>query len=166
MSPAPGSPFPAPGLSSPAAQSARVARRLARALRPPATNARPRAWNAIFDGPADGSQTGLPIEQSRAVDTTVRCERPTGRSRGTREMFTTNGRRRYSTPTFHKIVALATCTMMSALTLVGVTRPVTAEDRALRPPYDRRLLSDMAREVLRNRATGANQSVAEPSLPG
>ena len=63
-------------------------------------------------------------------------------------------------------VASAACTMMTMLSMVGVTRPVTAEDRIQPPPYNRRVLSEIARDVLRRGAAGANPSVAEPSLPG
>ena len=81
-------------------------------------------------------------------------------------MLTINARRRRPSPTFHKIVALATCTMKAALASAGLIAPVTAEeDRVQRPPYDRRALADIARDLLRRRASGANQSVAEPSLP-
>ena len=81
-------------------------------------------------------------------------------------MFTTNSRREHPSPTFNKIVAWAAYSMMALLTCAGVTAPVTAEDRGQRTPYDRRVLSEIARDVLRNRATGANQSVAQPSLLG
>ena len=56
--------------------------------------------------------------------------------------------------------------MMAALISAGVTCPVTAEERVQRPPYDRRVLSEIARDVLRRGATGANQSVPQRTSPG
>ena len=78
-------------------------------------------------------------------------------------MLTTDARKHRSAG--FRVVSVA-CAMMTVLGTAGVTRPVAAADRIQPPPYDRRVLSEIARDVLRNGATGANQSVAEPSLPG
>src|SRR4029453_5803634 len=74
--------------------------------------------------------------------------------------------RQHRSPEFRKILASAACAMLAALISAGVTRPAAAPDGVQPPPYDRRVLSEIARDVLRNGATGANQSVADPSLPG
>ena len=79
-------------------------------------------------------------------------------------MLTTDARKEHRSAGF-RVVSVA-CAMMTVLGTAGVTRPVAAADRIQPPPYDRRVLSGIARDVLRNGATGANQSVAEPSLPG
>ncbi len=79
-------------------------------------------------------------------------------------MLTTDARKQHRSAGF-RVVSVA-CAMMTVLGTAGVTRPVAAADRIQPPPYDRRVLSEIARDVLRNGATGANQSVAEPSLPG
>jgi hypothetical protein len=79
-------------------------------------------------------------------------------------MLTTDARKQHRSAGF-RVVSVA-CAMMTMLGTAGVTRPVAAADRIQPPPYDRRALSEIARDVLRNGATGANQSVAEPSLPG
>ena len=79
-------------------------------------------------------------------------------------MLTTDARKQHRSAGF-RVVSVA-CAMMTVLGTAGVTRPVAAADRIQPPPYDRRALSEIARDVLRNGATGANQSVAEPSLPG
>ena len=79
-------------------------------------------------------------------------------------MLTTDARKQHRSAGF-RVVTVA-CAMMTVLGTAGVTRPVAAADRIQPPPYDRRALSEIARDVLRNGATGVNQSVAEPSLPG
>src|SRR5262245_58887735 len=80
-------------------------------------------------------------------------------------MFTTNARQRHPAPRFHKIVASAACAAMVGLISAGMTQPVTAEDRVKRPPYDRRVLSEIARDVLRRGATGPIQSVPTQTSP-
>ena len=79
-------------------------------------------------------------------------------------MLTTDARKQHSSAGF-RVVSVAFA-MMTVLGTAGATPPVAAADRIQPPPYDRRALSEIARDVLRNGATGANQSVAEPSLPG
>ena len=79
-------------------------------------------------------------------------------------MLTTDARKQHRSAGF-RVVSVA-CAMMTVLGTAGVTRSVAAADRIQPPPYDRRALSEIARDVLRNGATGVNQSVAEPSLPG
>src|SRR5262245_31983369 len=79
-------------------------------------------------------------------------------------MLTTHARRPHRSLGFRNIAASA-CAMMAALTSPGVTPSVAAEDQ-VPPPYDRRMLSDITRDVLRREAAGANPSVAEPSRPG
>src|SRR6185369_1767670 len=79
-------------------------------------------------------------------------------------MLTTDARKQHRSAGF-RVVSVA-CALMTVLGTAGATRPVAAADRIQPPPYDRRVLSEIARDVLRNGATGANQSVAEPSLPG
>ena len=80
-------------------------------------------------------------------------------------MLTTDTRRPHRSLGFRQIVASTACAVMAALTSDGLTRSVSAEDR-VPPPYDRRALSEIARDVLRRGAAGADPSVAEPSLPG
>src|SRR5262245_33064322 len=80
-------------------------------------------------------------------------------------MLTTHAHRPGRSFGFRKIVASTACALMAALISDGGIRPVAAEDR-VRPSYDRRVLSEIARDVLRGGTSGANPSVAEPSFPG
>src|SRR5512144_2341607 len=80
----------------------------------------------------------------------------------TREMFTRHPREQHRSAALR--AASAACAMITLLSTAGVTRPVAAADR-IQPSHDRRVLSDIAQDVLRHRA-GGDRSVGEPSLPG
>jgi len=61
-------------------------------------------------------------------------------------------------------LAPAISSMIAVVIWSGLAYPVSAGDRAAAPPYDRRALSEVVRDVLRG--GDPNRSVAEPSLPG
>ena len=66
---------------------------------------------------------------------------------------------------FRKSVAPAASSMIAVLMWSGLVSPVGAEDRVAVPHYDRGVLSEMARDVLRHGATDRNQSVPESTSP-
>ena len=68
-------------------------------------------------------------------------------------------------PGFRKRVAPAVSSMIAVLIWSGLVSPVGGEDRVAVPPYDRGVLSEIARDVLRRGATGGNQSVPETTSP-
>jgi hypothetical protein len=49
--------------------------------------------------------------------------------------------------------------MIAVLIWSGLVSPVSGAGRVAVPPYDRGVLSEIARDVLRRGATGGNQSV-------
>ena len=80
-------------------------------------------------------------------------------------MFMTYSQRPRCLPGFRRSVAPAVSSMIAVLIWSGLVSPVGGEDRVAVPPYDRGVLSEMARDVLRRGATGGNQSVPEPTSP-
>src|SRR5262245_28654942 len=67
---------------------------------------------------------------------------------------------------FRRGVASATSATIAMLIWSGLVAPVGGEEGAARPTYDRAVLSEIARDVLRRGATGTGQSVPEPTAPG
>jgi subtilisin family serine protease len=80
-------------------------------------------------------------------------------------MFMTNSRRPRCLLGFRKSVASAVSAMSAVVICSGLVSPVGGEDRVAVPSYDRGVLSEMARDVLRHGATGGNQSVPEHTSP-
>src|SRR5262245_7871921 len=81
-------------------------------------------------------------------------------------MFTTDTwRQRRMTGSRNKL-ATAVSQMIAVIIATGLADPVGAGERAAVPQYNRRVLSEIAREMQRGGVTGQNQSVAEPGLPG
>ena len=84
----------------------------------------------------------------------------------TKEEIMTHSQRPRCLLGFRKSLAPVTSAMIAVLIGSGLVAPVGGEDKvAVRPPYDRRVLSEIARDVLRRGATGGNQSVPEASSP-
>ena len=80
-------------------------------------------------------------------------------------MSMTYSQRRRCLPGFRGCVAPAVSSMIAVLIWSGLVSPVGAEDRVSVPPYDRKVLSEMAQDVLRHGTTGRNQSVPESTSP-
>ena len=80
-------------------------------------------------------------------------------------MFMTYSQRSRCLPGFGKRVASAVSAMIAVLIWSGLVSPVGGEGRVAVPPYDRGVLSEIARDVLRRGATGGNQSVPESTSP-
>ncbi len=81
-------------------------------------------------------------------------------------MFTTCSQRPRCLLRFRKGLAPVTSAMLAVLIGSGLVSPVLGEDKVAVPaPYDRRVLSEIARDVLRRGATGGNQSVPEETSP-
>ena len=78
-------------------------------------------------------------------------------------MLTTDARTQHRSAGFR--VASVACAMMTVLGTAGVTRPVAAADRIQPPPYDRRVLSEIARDVLRNGAPAPISPWPSPACP-
>src|SRR5580765_2434388 len=81
-------------------------------------------------------------------------------------MLTTDHWRRRRTTGFRKALATAVSPMIAVIIGAGLVGPVGAGDRSAVPQYDRRVLSEIARDVVRGGVTDPNQSVVEPSSPG
>ncbi len=67
---------------------------------------------------------------------------------------------------FRRTLAAAVSSMIAIMICAGLVSRVGAGEPAAVPPYDRRVLSEIARNVVRGGAAAVNQSVGEPSLPG
>src|SRR5215831_7169990 len=76
-------------------------------------------------------------------------------------MFTTHAGQRHHSPEFRKFIASAACVMAAAVISAAVTRPVIAEERIPLRQYDRQVLSEIARDVLRRGATAMPRSAAQ-----
>ena len=81
-------------------------------------------------------------------------------------MLMTYSQRRRCLLGFRKSLAPAASAMIAALIWSGLASSVGGEEKAAVPPYDRGVLSEIARDVLRRGATGPNQSAPEPTAPG
>ena len=81
-------------------------------------------------------------------------------------MFRTSDRGQRRRTRFRRTLAAAVSSMIAIIIGTGLVGPVGAGDRAAVQQYDRRVLSEIARDVLRGGVTDPNQSVAEPSFPG
>ena len=66
---------------------------------------------------------------------------------------------------FGKRVASAVSALIAVVIWSGLVSPAGGEGRVAVPPYDRGVLSEIARDVLRRGATGGNQSVPESTSP-
>ena len=72
---------------------------------------------------------------------------------------------RRQSPAFRRRLAPALSTISAVLTAAALVCPVAAEQGAPVPRYDRRVLSEIAQDVLRRAASGPDQPVARVSLP-
>ena len=72
---------------------------------------------------------------------------------------------RRQSPAFRRRLAPALATISAVLTAAALLCPVAAEHGAPVPRYDRRVLSEIAQDVLRRAASGPDQPVARVSLP-
>ena len=81
-------------------------------------------------------------------------------------MFRTSDRGQRRRTRFRRTLAAAVSSMIAIIVGTGLVGPVGAGDRPAVQQYDRRVLSEIARDVLRGGVTDPNQSVAEPSWPG
>ena len=80
-------------------------------------------------------------------------------------MFVTNSQRPRRRLGFRRRVAPAASSMIAVLIWSGLVSPASGEDRGTGPRYDRAVLSEIARDVLRRGAAGGNQSVPESTSP-
>ena len=80
-------------------------------------------------------------------------------------MSTTYPQRPRCVLTFRKTIAPLASATIAVLIWSGLASPISAEERAATPTYDRNVLSEIGRDVLRRGATGSNQSVPEPRSP-
>jgi hypothetical protein len=69
-------------------------------------------------------------------------------------------------PEFCRRLAPAYSAVSALLMLAALVCPVAAEQPGVVPRYDRRVLSDIARDVLSRGANGPMQSVPAQTLPG
>src|SRR5258708_116341 len=81
-------------------------------------------------------------------------------------MFRTSDRGQRRRTRFRRTLAAAVSSTVAIMICAGLVAGVGAGERGAVPPYDRRVLSEIARNVLRGGAAAVNQSVGEPSLPG
>src|SRR5215471_17458327 len=102
----------------------------------------------------------------------MRCDAPLVQSIGgstakeATNMFTTQSRRPWGRPGFAKCLAPATFAAFAVVMWTGLSSSVNGQEQTAAQRDDRATLSEIARDVSRRAAAGADQSAPEPTEPG